>query len=332
MAGGASRYRDVFLVGVCLLVPAVVLYANSRPAAEAGPVVRAVVALTAPLQDGVTRAVGSVSDAWERHWQDAATLEEARELRLELTRLRREAERLEELQRENQRLRDLLGAAPLPGGPDYAAARVVAVGASAAWRTVRIDTGRSAGVERGMAVVAAEGAVGSVLRTGHGYADVMLLSDPRASVDVVLPRTGARGILRGTGSDRGPSLQVEGLERELDVREGDEVVASGLGARFPRGTHIGRVVSVHTAETSLTSTAEVQPAVGFARLRDVLVIRSAETMGSVFLGPALPPGGLPAPETPAGPPRAPAPSPAPEAAPPPDTPVPQESVAPGGKP
>ena len=48
---------------------------------------------------------------------------------------------------------------------------------------------------------AAAGAVGSVLRTSHGYSDVMLLTDRLSAVDVLLPRTGARGILRGVGAE-----------------------------------------------------------------------------------------------------------------------------------
>jgi rod shape-determining protein MreC len=355
MSGFLKRYRDVVAVGTCLLVPAVVLYAQSRSSAEAGPAVRLLIQVTAPLQDGMAYVVSTTSDWLTRHAQDAQSLEDARTLRMEVAYLRRANERLEEVERENQRLRDLLRAAPTPGPASMTAARVVAVGASPVWRTLRIDAGRSAGVARGMAVVGARGAVGSVMRTTHGYSDVLLITDRQSAVDVMVPRSGARGLLRGPGGEGSALLRVEGLERATAVNVGDEVVCSGLGAAFPRGTRVGLVEQVEMPEGSLTATALVRPAVEFDRLANVLVILAPE-QGAQPMGPlpaagasALPPpsapmpsvepAGQPALPTPApGPVPAPAPTPAPKAGPapeqsvlPPDTPVPQEQASvPGG--
>lgn len=351
MSGFLRRYRDVVAVATCLFIPAVVLYAQSRSSAEAGPVVRLLIQVTAPLQDGMAYVVSSTADAWTRHWQDAESLDEARRLRMELAYLRRDNERMAEMERENQRLRDLLHAAPTPGGPKVTAARVVAVGASPVWRTVRVDVGRGAGVARGMAVVGAQGAVGSVLRTTHGYSDVLLLTDRQSAVDVMVPRSGARGLLRGPGGEGNALLRVEGLERATAVNVGDEVVCSGLGAAFPRGTRVGTVEAVEMAEGSLTATALVRPAVAFDRLANVLVILAAEQraqpLGTLPAspslappsapGPSVEPGGGPASTVPAVPEtRPPAATPSPQPAPailpapqsvlPPDTPVAQEQA------
>jgi rod shape-determining protein MreC len=345
MFGALSRYKDVVLVGLCLLVPSVILYAQSRSTAEAGPVVRSIIQLTAPVQDVMSRMVEAVAEGWTRHWQDAENLEDARALRVELGQLRRQVERLEEVERENGRLRDLLHAAPTPAPPRFTAARVVAVGASPGWRTVRIDAGRSDGVMRGMAVLGAQGAVGSVLRTSHGYSDVMLLTDRLSAVDVLLPRTGARGILRGVGAEGGAPLRVEGLERQSNVVAGDEVVCSSLGARFPRGTRVGTVVAVDILEGSLTSTAQVKPAVQFDRLANVMVVLATEynsnrapvPTDAVVAPPTSPPvpAPLPGDTVPAarmGPAPAPVPGPAGPVdlppTPPPDTPAPQETLTP----
>jgi rod shape-determining protein MreC len=292
MLSALSKYRDVVAVVCCLLCPAVVLYAHSRSDADAGPAVRAVVQLTAPLQSAMSYVVETLADAFERHWQSAESLDDARQLRMEVALLRRVSERLDEVERENARLRAFLNATPAPAPAKLMAARVVATGASVAYRTVRIDVGRSDGVQRGMAVMAAAGAMGSVLRTAHGYADVLLLSDRQSAVDVVLPRSNARGILRGAVDDRQAVLRLEGLDRTDDVRPGDDVVTSGLGARFPRGTRVGTVAGSENPEGDLGQIAYVKPAVQFAGVRNVLVVVTSDERPQATVGPAVPPDTL----------------------------------------
>lgn len=276
MLEGIKRYRDLVAVSICLLIPAVILYAQSRDDAEAGPVLRGLVTLTAPLQSAMAWVVTGVSDRWEAHWQNASSLEDARRTRMDMARLRAQVARLDEIERENNRLRALLNAAPTPTEGQVQMASVVAVGASPAYRTVRVDQGRNAGLRRGMAVVNEDGAVGTVLRTSGGYADVLLISDRQSAVDVMVARTGARGLLRGAGAEGQVLLRVEGLDRTADLQPGDQVVATGLGARFPRGTLVGHVVASQMPEGELTQTADVKPVVSFERLRNVLVVVTPE--------------------------------------------------------
>jgi len=279
-----SRYRDVVTVLVCLLVPGVILYAQRRSDAEAGPAVRAVNRLTAPLQEAAASVMGGVADWWDEHRQTAAQVEDARRLRMELGRIRVQATRVDELERENQRLRDLLRAHPTPGPANVLGARVIAVGASAAFRTVRIDVGRDDGIQRGMAVLSSEGALGSIFRTTATYSDVLLISDRQSAVDVFLPRSGARGILRGPGADDEALLRVDGLDRTDDVKAGDEVLSSGLGARFPRGTRVGVVTNVEQPAGSLNQTAFVKPGVKYSQVRNVLVVLTPEDRAFAWVG------------------------------------------------
>lgn len=288
MLDGFIKYGDLVKVGLCIAFPAVFLYAYSKPEAEAGPVVRFIVTNTNFIQDAMTWMVEGVADRWETHAQNSRSLEDARKLRRDMAGLRRVAERVAELERENERLRALLNARPTPAAGRSTAARVKAVGASPIYRTVRIDVGWNDGVRRGMAVLNAEGAVGSVFRTAAGDADVLLITDRQSAVDVEIPRTGARGLLHGNGALVKPVLRVDGLDRSDDVRPGDEVVASGLGARFPRGVRIGTVQSVEQPESSIYQAAVVEPAARFQSLTDVLVMLTQEE-------PVLPPPSAPGP-------------------------------------
>ena len=100
----------------------------------------------------------------------------------------------------------------------------------------------------------------------------MLLVDPRSAIDVLVPRTGGRGILRGKSGDNGYRCSIEYLARGEPAREGDAVVTSGLGGAFPRNLAVGHVTRVIPGAVGLYQDVEVTPDVDFARLSDVLVV------------------------------------------------------------
>ena len=115
------------------------------------------------------------------------------------------------------------------------AARVIAIDASPYFRVARIEIDRGEGtVRRGMPVLTPEGVVGRVNRVAGNSSDIMLLVDPRSAIDVLVPRTGGRGILRGKPGENGYRCSIEYLARGEPAKEGDAVVTSGLGGAFPR--------------------------------------------------------------------------------------------------
>jgi rod shape-determining protein MreC len=116
--------------------------------------------------------------------------------------------------------------------------------------------------------------VGRVQRVAGGFSDVLLAVDPKCAIDVVVPRTGARGILRGIAADNRYRGRIEYLLKKDQVEVGDDVVTSGVGGPFPRDIPIGKITSVSRAEVGLYQDAEVEPAVDFGRLSTVLVLLS----------------------------------------------------------
>jgi rod shape-determining protein MreC len=149
----------------------------------------------------------------------------------------------------------------------------VAVGVNPAFRVSRIVLDRGDGeVVAGMPVVAAEGVVGRIQRVYGGYADVMLAVDPQSSIDVVLPRTASRGVLKGLGGDNAYTAKVEYLLKSEEVKEDDPIVTSGLGGVFPKDLAVGRVKRIVKNEYGMYQDVEVAPAVDFSRLGRVLVL------------------------------------------------------------
>ena len=135
---------------------------------------------------------------------------------------------------------------------DTAVAQVVSVETSRQFRVVRVRIDRS-GVEvkPGMPVIAAEGVVGRIARSVGPYAEVQLLTDARSAVDVVLPRSESRGVMKGTGSDSRYVCRVEYVLKKEAIEIGDNVLTSGLGGSFPRDLPVGKVVAVRRSDASL---------------------------------------------------------------------------------
>jgi rod shape-determining protein MreC len=128
-------------------------------------------------------------------------------------------------------------------------------------------------------VITGTGPVGRINKVFGDYADVTLISDPSSKVEVVIPRTGGRGILTGVGRSDSYACTIEWLERqgsspspaETRLQVGDEVVTSGLGASFPPGLVIGKVTSIGK-DDGMFQKVEVSPAVDVSRVRAVEVL------------------------------------------------------------
>ena len=80
-------------------------------------------------------------------------------------------------------------------------ARVIAKDISPLFRVLRIrlDRGRDDTVQSGMPVVTSEGLVGQISRVAERFAEVMLTVDEGSAVDVIVQRTGSRGIMFSRG-------------------------------------------------------------------------------------------------------------------------------------
>jgi rod shape-determining protein MreC len=225
----------------------------------------------APLQRGgsyVARAVEGV-------WRDVSALFRRRAeldwMQDRITTLEEQTVRLDEVERENARLRDLLAFRERLVGEVLAAA-VVGRDATGLARTITIDRGERDGVVKGAAVLAPAGVVGQVFLASAHAARVLLITDHNSGVDAVVQRTRARGIVEGTvGEVEGCGLKF--VKRTEDLQKGDVVVTSGVDGIFPRGLPIGQLTGVDKRGQGLFQYATVQPFVDFDRLEDVLVTR-----------------------------------------------------------
>jgi len=179
----------------------------------------------------------------------------------------------------NERLRDLLKfkeESPYP----VVAAKILSLngfGTGENWtRTLTLDRGTISGIMVDMPVVSTQGVIGRVIETLKHTSTVLLLTDPRSDIDVIIQRTRIHGIVEG-GSDK---LILKYIRQFDDVETGDMVVTSGLSGIFPKGLQVGMVTRVEKGEDNIFRYIEVNPSTDLRRLEEVLVI----TQGSPLSG------------------------------------------------
>ena len=194
-------------------------------------------------------------------------------LRLELLKLSQISQQFASLRAENAQLRELLGSRRRVEH-DVLVAEVIGLVPAPNRHQIIIDKGTSAAVAVGQAVIDAQGIIGQVVAADDLTAEILLLGDTQHAVPVSVNRSGVRGIVSGTGSLA--TLELDGISVTADVRQGDLLVSSGLGQRFPPGYPVGTVRSVQVDPTVALVRVTVEPAAELDRLRHVLVILPAE--------------------------------------------------------
>jgi rod shape-determining protein MreC len=189
-------------------------------------------------------------------------------LKDEVEHLKLETSITNELLIENERLRELLGFKKLHP-PASVMAQVIAKESSPSSRTVTINKGADDGIQKDMAVITPAGVVGRVQTVLSGTAKVILLTDPGSTVAVRVQRNREEGLLEGKIS----TCALKYVSYYADIQEGDLLVTSGLDGVYPKGLPVATVTKVTKHEASAFQTVVAEPAVGFSRLEEALVLR-----------------------------------------------------------
>ncbi|HEY3107715.1 MAG TPA: rod shape-determining protein MreC [Chloroflexota bacterium] len=262
--------RVVALALVLLIALALVLAGQLPLAASLGGLALDVVA---PLEELVSGTYSGAAGSGSKVQTIDELVEENQRLRLEVERLMRDGTRAPELQRENDQLRELLGLKRGGASFQWADAKVIGYDANNLVRSAVIDRGGRDGLVDGMTVMTPRGLVGKVVKLGPTAARVLLVTDPASSVNAMVQRSRARGVVYGQrGAAGGSQLVLRYVPQGEEMAAGDRVITSGLGGIFPEGIAIGQVTQVRQQGTDMFQEATVEPYVDFGRVESVFVI------------------------------------------------------------
>ncbi|MCB9541272.1 MAG: rod shape-determining protein MreC [bacterium] len=271
---GASPRRAI-ITGALLLGLSLVFLFLDRRGPHPGPIGAIVVAITAPIQSGLTAAGSSIHTLWEDYLALRGVREENTTLRERVRDLQEQAARTADLLAENERLRRLLDLADRRKDLRLQAARVVARSNSPFFRVMRleIDVDDPSRLEEGQPVIAPGGVVGQIRSLTGDRAEVLLVTDPRSAIDVVLETSRARGVAVGTGEPERYAARLEYLERSVKAVAGERVLTTGDDGRYPGGLVVGEVSpEAGQAESGPFQNARVRPLVDLGALEEVFIV------------------------------------------------------------
>jgi rod shape-determining protein MreC len=150
------------------------------------------------------------------------------------------SQQVEQLQIENQNLRQLMGLQSSMAVSSQTAEVLFDVPDPYNQRIV-IDRGQLKNVTLGSPVIDAGGVVGQVTRVYPLTSEVTLLTDKDQSIPVLNSRTGARNITSGDVLAGLPMIELKFVPASADVKEGDLLTTSGIDGIYPAGLQVARI-------------------------------------------------------------------------------------------
>ncbi|MGS8174143.1 rod shape-determining protein MreC [Pseudomonas aeruginosa] len=192
-------------------------------------------------------------------------------LKAESLLMQRRVQKLAALTEQNVRLRELLNSAALVDDK-VLVSELIGVDPNPFTQRIMIDKGENDGVFVGQPVLDASGLMGQVVEVMPYTARVLLLTDTTHSIPVQVNRNGLRAIAVGTGNPE--RLELRYVADTADIKEGDLLVSSGLGQRFPAGYPVATVKEVIHDSGQPFAVVRAVPTAKMNRSRYVLLVFS----------------------------------------------------------
>ncbi len=148
--------------------------------------------------------------------------------------------RLAELERQNQKLQQLLGYVQKQKS-SVIVAPVIGRSADYWWQQFTIGRGSQDGITEGFAVTGIGGLVGKIIEVTPNTSRVLLISDPTSRVGVTISRTRYLGVIQGQGNNE---AVMRFFEKVSDVKVGDIVTTSSVSRIYPAGFPLGKIKSI----------------------------------------------------------------------------------------
>lgn len=226
--------------------------------------------LTSPVQEGLSSSKRHVVSLWNNYIAIVNTAKYNTILKKKISRLENDLFSMEEIRKENLRLKQLLSFVE-ESPQQKILAQVVGWDSSNEFRVIRLNKGSSHGIKTMAAVVTDQGLVGYVYRVTPNYSDVLTILDQNNRVDVLVERTRTHGIVEGILNFK---CILKYITKNEPVEVGDKLMTAGVGGIYPKGIKVGMITDISRENFGMTLNIEVEPAVDFHKLEEVIVLTS----------------------------------------------------------
>lgn len=178
-------------------------------------------------------------------------------------------QKLHALELENANLRDLLGAERALK-PTARLAEILHMSRDPFTHKIVVNLGSRKNITAGQAVVDANGVIGQVTRVYPFSSEVTLITDKELSIPVQVERNGLRAIAFGQGQNN--RIELPYLPPNVDVRQGDMLMTSGIDGVYPPGLAVAKVSLIERDPDSPFAHIVCTPLAGIENHKQVLIL------------------------------------------------------------
>lgn len=178
-------------------------------------------------------------------------------------------QKLDIIEKENDRLRKLLGAIPKTT-ERLLIAEIINVDMDPYRQLILLNKGSSSDVYQNQPIIDALGIMGQIIHVGPMSSSAMLITDASHAIPVQINRTGLRTIAFGSGKI--DQLNLRHLPHNVDIKVGDLLITSGLGGTFPPSFPVAIVSKVERPGGEPFAVVEAKPHAQLEKSREVLLV------------------------------------------------------------
>lgn len=260
----------VVLVIAVLLTAGLAIIGNLLGKTPADTLVQGILT---PLRTGASSLTSSAERFYNYMFRYEALEAENEALKSEIAQMKENSLQADALERENQRLRELLDLELGKEGYELVDGYIISRSSTDWTSFFTVNKGSNSGIEVGMcAITSNKEVVGLVTEVGPNYCVVKTVLDSSLNISAVLASSGASGLVSG-GYSQGYEnmLRMDYLPSSAVIPNRDQVVTAGSTV-YPRNLIIGNVVGVGFTDTGVEKYAILEPAADIASLEQVFIL------------------------------------------------------------
>lgn len=231
-------------------------------------------AILVPMQETIN-SVGIYVESKTEMLEQLRTLQtENAELKEQLETYKAEAKEYQQDIYELDRLRVLYNLDESYPSYEKVAARVISKDTGNWFNTFIINKGTADGIDVDCNVLSGNGLVGIVTEVGSNWAKIRTIIDDTNKVSAMFISNSELCTVCGNLTEMEDGyIDVEFIDKDADVNDGDELVTSYISDKYLSGITIGYVSDITLDTNNLTKSAKVIPVVDFSNIQEVLVIK-----------------------------------------------------------
>ena len=263
--------KTKWLIVIAVLLAGLVTVTSAIGATHPGENV--VQIMLTPFRSAVSAIVRQVEQYYDYVFKYEALQAENEALRKQIIAMEEGVRSADSLQRENERLHQLLGLSE-EHEEYYKVSAYIISWVDSSWKSAfTIGKGTNSGIHEGLVAITEYGqVVGLVTEAGPNWATITTVLDSALGISATVASTGYNGVVEGalaTGSQG--LLRMNYLPTDSVLRNNDQVLTTGSTV-YPRGLIIGYITDAGFDQTGVAKYALLKPAADLDDLEQVFII------------------------------------------------------------